>query len=673
MGTTMKPNSAKYLLGLAALLAGNWAGAGDVSYTYDDLDRLTSVTYGDGSKTSYTYDEPGNIGSVITTAAKSTQTIGAIGFSTIALAVGETATASATATSGLAVSFSSATPDVCSVSGNAITLLAAGVCTVAADQSGSAAYYPAPQVRQDVPTLRPGGTAIGGTTYYLDYADGTVTDLRTGLTWMRCAQGQTWSGSTCDGESTAYTGVQAAALTGTVSYATFSDWRAPNIRELQSIVDRSVSGSPAINASVFPNTPSSRFWSATPKASDYGVTQAWAVNFGNGYIAFTSRTSTTSLYPVRLVRGGQPSALLNPARPNVDYLDNGDGTVTHAPTGLMWQRCAEGQSWSGSSCTGTASTLAFSAAKTLTSSFAGRTDWRLPTVEELLSLMDYTVTTSTLMNQTMFPNAPTSYTWSSTPYGTSGSVWGVDFGWGYGDVPASYNNYAVRFVRGAGGSTTSSTTTTTTTTTTASTTTTTQVGGGAPTLNAVTGWNLLGNSSSGNLDVASAFSDTAKVTTVWKWIASGAKWAFYAPSLLGQALTDYATGKGYDVLTTINGGEGFWVNAKTGFTVSLPAGTAISSASFQSMGSGWNLIAVGDSPTPSAFNKAIGQTQPAAGEIPVNLTTLWAWDAAAANWYFYAPTLDKSGGLASYIISKSYLDFGTRVLDPVTGFWVNKP
>src|ERR1035437_10984412 len=86
------------------------------------------------------------------------------------------------------------------------------------------------------------------------------------------------------------------------------------------------------------------------------------------------------------------------------------------------------------------------------------------------------------------------------------------------------------------------------------------------TLNLVTSWNLIGNSSSGALDVLTTFGDANKVSTVWKWIANGAKWAFYAPSLVGQALTDYATTKGYDVLTTVSGGEGFWVNAKTAFT-----------------------------------------------------------------------------------------------------------
>ena len=52
---------------------------------------------------------------------------------------------------------------------------------------------------------------------------------------------------------------------------------------------------------------------------------------------------------------------------------------------------------------------------------------------------------------------------------------------------------------------------------------------------------------------------------------------------------------------------------------------------------------------------------------------MWAWDAGQTNWYFYAPSLEKSGGLSSYITSKSYLDFGTKALSPTTGFWVNKP
>jgi len=197
-------------------------------------------------------------------------------------------------------------------------------------------------------------------------------------------------------------------------------------------------------------------------------------------------------------------------------------------------------------------------------------------------------------------------------------------------------------------------------------------GGLSATINVVSGWNLLGNSSSGALNVATVLNDKTKVTTVWKWVAATSKWAFYAPSLSDGGAA-YAAGKGYDFLTTVSGGEGFWVNAGAAFTAPLPAGTAVASSAFQLMASGWNLIAIGDGKTPSQFNSALSITPPSPGVTPVNLTTLWAWDATQLNWYFYAPSLEANNGLAAYITSKSYLNFGANPLGATTGFWVNKP
>ncbi|MCX7172253.1 MAG: hypothetical protein NTY41_18785 [Proteobacteria bacterium] len=189
----------------------------------------------------------------------------------------------------------------------------------------------------------------------------------------------------------------------------------------------------------------------------------------------------------------------------------------------------------------------------------------------------------------------------------------------------------------------------------------------------VQGWNLLGNSVNSALDVATTFSDAGKISTVWKWVPASGNWAFYTP-LQTDGGAAYAAANGYSVLTSINGGEGFWVNAKLPFTVSLPTGTAITSSSFRSMNSGWNLIAIGDNNTPRAFNNALSATPPAVGQIPLNLSTLWAWDTTQQKWYFYAPDLDASGSLSNYIIGKGYLDFGpTKTLDRTTGFWVNKP
>jgi len=55
---------------------------------------------------------------------------------------------SATATTGLPVSFSSLTPSVCTVSGSTVTLVSGGPCTIQANQAGNADYSAAPSVNQ---------------------------------------------------------------------------------------------------------------------------------------------------------------------------------------------------------------------------------------------------------------------------------------------------------------------------------------------------------------------------------------------------------------------------------------------------------------------------------------------------------------------------------------------
>ena len=78
-----------------------------------------------------------------------------------------------------------------------------------------------------------------------------------------------------------------------------------------------------------------------------------------------------------------------------------------------------------------------------------------------------------------------------------------------------------------------------------------------------------------------------------------------------------------------------------------------------------------------AFNLSLSATPPAAGVVPINLTSLWAWDTALSKWYFYAPSLEAQGGtaLTDYITSKAYLDFTqhSKKLGNGLGFWVNKP
>lgn len=295
-----------------------------------------------------------------------------------------------------------------------------------------------------VPSINPPAGA-----FYL--GDDTVTDPSTGLIWMRCAMGQSWTGSACSGTASSNTWDQAIALTGTVTFAGKNDWRLPNVRELETIVPWSTAYTSF--KTTFPNMPRSGFWSSSSDASNW--TSAWAVGFAanDGAVGIGGKLFGSGADAVRLVRGGQSSALLSVARPTSDYVDHGDGTVTHTPTGLMWKRCAEGTEWwAGGDCTGTAGSYRWGAAVLLTSTFAGENDWRLPTEEELLTLVDYTRTAPPAINTTMFPSTPSSSFWSSTSHSYSNPnqdiAWYVNFESGSARNERLGYGYHVRLVRG---------------------------------------------------------------------------------------------------------------------------------------------------------------------------------------------------------------------------------
>jgi mono/diheme cytochrome c family protein/cytochrome c556 len=82
--------------------------------------------------------------------------------------VGTPATLSATSDSGLAVVFASTTPSVCTVSGNTLTPLAAGNCTITADQAGNASFAAAATVSRTFAVSNPAvlASAATGKTLY---------------------------------------------------------------------------------------------------------------------------------------------------------------------------------------------------------------------------------------------------------------------------------------------------------------------------------------------------------------------------------------------------------------------------------------------------------------------------------------------------------------------------
>ncbi len=159
-------------------------------------------------------------------------------------------------------------------------------------------------------------------------------------------------------------------------FGSFSDWRLPTVKELAFIVNRG-SHDPASFADYFPYTESKPYWTATtnPK-EDYTDpslkgTGAWAVDFKHGQTSSYLKSSDYSHYHVRAVRGIKTVQGL---------IDNGDGTVTDVSTGLMWEKDSAD-----------AGQMAWQAAiaRCETLPLAGKDDWRLPDVNELVSLADY--------------------------------------------------------------------------------------------------------------------------------------------------------------------------------------------------------------------------------------------------------------------------------------------
>ena len=195
-------------------------------------------------------------------------------------------------------------------------------------------------------------------------------------------------------------------------------------------------------------------------------------------------------------------------------------------------------------------------------------------------------------------------------------------------------------------------------------------------LRLVPGWNLLGNPINQNITVAAKFGDASKVNSVWKWDATKANWQFYAPELNATALQSYAASNGYSVLSEINPGDGYWVNAKTTADLGALCGSSINLRR-SSLASGWNLVSTASAITPQDFNLSLSTTPPTPGQTPVNMESLWAWDEVRSQWYFYAPALDAQGGsaLASYIKAQNYEDFGSnaKALGNGAGFWVRRP
>lgn len=141
--------------------------------------------------------------------------------------------------------------------------------------------------------------------------------------------------------------------------------------------------------------------------------------------------------------------------PSSRYQVSGQGIVTDTQTGLTWMRCPMGMEWTGAACKNTPDIVNWSRAKILMltlnhdTGYAGIRDWRLPTLEELNTLVEKKCFEPAI-NSEIFPGTPHTGFWTSTEdKGFDDRAWLVYFRHGSQYMGNKEQEWAVRAVRRA--------------------------------------------------------------------------------------------------------------------------------------------------------------------------------------------------------------------------------
>jgi murein DD-endopeptidase MepM/ murein hydrolase activator NlpD len=241
---------------------------------------------------------------------------------------------------------------------------------------------------------------------------------------------------------------------GTYQNFGYTDWRLPNVNELESLINDGEPHSAAwLNSQGFNDVQSGSYWSSTTDATGaYRVGGAWNVSMPNGAFYIYPEKSfaySSCTWPVRggldgtinLPKTGQTTSYYNwddgdlekgVGWPSPRFYDNGNDTVTDNLTGLIWTKNANPagtyMNWQ----------QALDYVKTVNT--GGYTDWRLPNKKEMRSLIDYSQFIPPLPQGNPFTNVVSGgYYWSSTTLANDPCfAWVVDMQYGAVSVDNGY-------------------------------------------------------------------------------------------------------------------------------------------------------------------------------------------------------------------------------------------
>ena len=242
---------------------------------------------------------------------------------------------------------------------------------------------------------------------------GVVVDRVSGLMWQRRLP------------NTFLTRADAERQCDDLALGGHHDWRLPSRIELVSLIDTTRT-QPSIDTEAFPSTPSDWFWTSSLAADDPSA--AWYVYF---YFGYPKTDDMKSRFSVRCVRSNRS------LRSSSSHYEMEANEVRDIGTGLRWQRTPPNKS------------LTFEGARAYCHrlTLSGTKGWRVPTLGELLTLIDERASVP-MVDREAFPSTSGEPFWTSSGFANGNELaWYVRFDQGTGLYGRLIESFRVRCVR----------------------------------------------------------------------------------------------------------------------------------------------------------------------------------------------------------------------------------